>query len=190
MKRNILLLAFSLIITIAAMISSCSHFKREINEVNPAFGKYISAYTSGMVSRKNSIRIELAKGYFETHPVPGNTTTQDSSRSLEVLAALASLPDSTLLDGIFSFEPALPGKAIWISDRVIEYIPNEMLPVNQFYNVKFKLDRLVETEDELETFRFQFSTYPQNLFVTIDGIRSYDDYNIEWQKRGLPLNDH
>ena len=183
MKRNILLLAFSLITAIAVIISSCSHFKREINDINPAFGKYISAYTSGMVSRKNAIRIELAKGYFETHPVLGKTAARDTSaRTVEELVAFATLPDSTLLEGIFSFEPALTGKAIWISDRIIEYIPGEMLPVNQFYNVKFKLDRLMEVEDDFETFRFQFSTYPQNLFVMIDGIRSYDDYNIEWQK--------
>jgi hypothetical protein len=178
MKHKILYLAALLVVTFTIIFSSCIHFKPEINAVDPAFGKYISAYTSGMVSRKTAIRIELAQGYFETHPVLKKPTLMDSAVSI----ASIILPDSTLLEGVFSFEPEIKGKAIWISDRIIEFIPEQSLPVCTFYNVKFNLDELQEVLDDLETFRFQFSTYPQNLFVTVDGLRTYDDYNIEWQK--------
>lgn len=178
MKHKNLYLAASLVVIFTIIFSSCIHFKPEINEVDPAFGKYISAYTSGMVSRKTAIRIELAKGYFETHPVLKKSASVDSVLAIPSII----LPDSTLLEGVFSFEPEIKGKAIWISDRIIEFIPEQSLPVCTFYNVKFKLDELQEVPDDLETFRFQFSTYPQNLFVIVDGLRTYDDYNIEWQK--------
>ena len=183
MKRKTLFLAFLTIITIVALLSSCFHFKAEINEVNPAFGQYISAYTSGMVSRKTSIRIELAKGYFETHPVLNKSSVKDSVLfASPANAQLVALPDSTILEDIFTFEPKIKGKAIWISDRIIEFIPAETLPVNQLYNVKFNLEDVMVVPEDFETFRFQFSTFPQNLFVTVDGLRTYDDYNIEWQK--------
>ena len=183
MKRKILFLASSTIIAVTIILSSCFHFKAEINEVNPAFGQYISAYTSGMISRKTSIRIELAKGYFETHPVLNKSTVKDTTLlAVAEPAQLIVLPDSNLLEDIFSFEPKVKGKAIWISDRIIEFIPAETLPVNQLYNVKFNLEDVMVVPDDFETFRFQFSTFPQNLFVTVDGLRTYDDYNIEWQK--------
>ena len=177
MKHYIFYLAAIIAFSMTITFSSCFHFKPEINEVNPAFGKYISAYTSGMVSRKTNIRVELAQGYFETHPMLKKPILIDS-----VYSSIIDLPDSTLLEDVFSFDPEIKGKAIWISDRIIEFIPEQTLPVCTFYNVKFKLDELQEVPDDLETFRFQFSTYPQNLFVTIDGLRAYDDYNIEWQK--------
>lgn len=177
MKNKIVYLAISTVVAITVILSSCIHFKPEINEVDPAFGKYISAYTSGMVSRKTAIRIELAKGYFESHPVLKMPVLNDTVSSVQT-----TLPDSTLLEDIFSFEPKIDGKAIWISDRIIEFIPKQTLPVNTLYNVKFKLEDVLEVPDDFETFRFQFSTYPQNLFVSIDGLRAYDDYNIEWQK--------
>lgn len=164
-------------------LSSCFHFKPEINEINPVFGQYIAGYTSGMISRKTSIRIEL------THsPLESNTSSSPVVASTDLTTALTTalrtsqLPDSTLLDDIFSFEPEIKGKAIWISDRVIEFIPSEVMPVNQFYNAKFKLNKVMKVADDFETFRFQFSTYPQNLFVSMDGLRTYDDYEIEWQK--------
>ncbi len=183
MKKSFLVLTTAGIIISLAVLSSCFRMKSEVNEINPAFGRYISAYTSGMISRKTSIRIELSKGYFESHPSENLVVSKDSASlaSIELLR-LTALPDSSLLDDIFSFEPEIKGKAHWISDRVIEFIPAGILPVNQFYNAEFKLEQVMDVLDDFETFRFQFSTYPQNLFVSTDGLRAYDDYNVEWQK--------
>lgn len=183
MKPKTLSAAVIVMALIVMILNSCMSFRPEVNEVNPSFGQYISAYTSGMISRKSAIRIELARGYHETHPIKNVPLFKDSV-ALAIFKAnhLASMPDSALLENVFAFEPSLEGKAIWINDRTIEFIPKEVLPVNRFYNVTFKLGKLMEVEDDYEKFRFQFSTYPQNLFVTVDGLRSYDDYNIEWQK--------
>jgi len=47
---------------------SCNH-KTKLIEVDPAFSQYIDAYTSGVISKKNTIRIQLASDVSTTHKV-------------------------------------------------------------------------------------------------------------------------
>lgn len=138
--------------------------KPKIIQIDPAFGEYISGYTSGMVTRKSNIRIEL---------------TQDLKPELR---SPHGIPDSSVLEDIFSFEPRVKGKAVWVNERTIEFIPEETLPTNQFYTVEFDLDRVAEVKRGYKEFVFQFSTFQQTMFVEASGLRNYDDYNIEWQQ--------
>lgn len=166
------------------LLSACVNSGPKIKISNPAFSKYISGYTSGMVSRKSTIRIELAHGINETQAMALPANSRLGSIAIDSIATYtaAQLPDSALLEDAFSFEPEIKGRAIWVSDRVIEFIPAEILPQNQFYDVEFSLKNITKVDAGFERFDFQVATYPQNLFVTVDGLRSYDDYNIEWQK--------
>lgn len=148
----------SIILVGSGIFSSCGS-KPEIFKVDPAYGKYVAAYSSGMVSRQSGIRVELND---------------------EVLKDIKPEDDEVLKD-IFSFEPALEGKAVWISDRVIEFVPTQQLPVNQFYTVDFDLERVANVDNGHETFRFQFATYTQHIYTEVYGLQNYDDYNIEWQ---------
>ena len=184
MKRYTLFSVITILIaTMALILSSCFFSRSGILEVNPAFGQYISAYTSGMLSRKSTVRIELAESYYKSHPIKNPPAFQDSlAAAIYYANKLSALPDSGLLKDIFSFEPAIKGRAVWISDRIIEFIPAETLPVNQLYQARFQLGNVLDVPKEFREFRVQFSTYPQNLFVTVDGLRAYDDYNIELQK--------
>lgn len=184
MKRFLLLLLLTLsALATFTCFNACSFSRPRINEVNPAFGQYISAYTSGMISRKTTVRIELAESYYNSHPIAHVPAFNDTlARAMYYADKLASLPDSTLLDGIFSFEPAIKGKTIWVSDRIIEFIPEETLPPNQLYSYRFALSLVKDVPKEFREFHGQFSTYPQNLFVTIEGLRAYDEYEIELQK--------
>ena len=152
----------SLLFVLGLTFWGCSS-SPEIIKIDPAYGEYISGYSSGMITRKSNIRIELAE----------NVPTVSGEEG--------ALPDSTLLEDIFSFEPAVEGKAVWISDRVIEFIPFETLPANQFYTVDFDLERVAKVKDNYENFKFQFSTFTQTLFVETNGLTSYDDYYSEWQ---------
>lgn len=173
------------------LAAGCFNLKPKVNPVDPAFGRYISGYTSGMVSRKTTIRIELAQSVIDRNTLAASAAL-DSLRVLahntdetplhRVRHTLDGLPDSSLLKDIFRFEPEIRGRAIWISDRVIEFIPSEPLPANQFYNAAFRLEQVLRVPGKFDIFPFQFSTYPQNMFVTVDGLRTYDDYNIELQK--------
>ncbi len=187
MKTKLFLSVSITTLICVVLFTACFQTRPKVNDINPAFGKYISGYTSGMVSRKSTIRIELSHGINEAkNGTPNNQPQIASVNSTQVLntamPALTILPDSSLLNDAFTFEPNIKGRAVWISDRVIEFIPTEILPANQFYNVDFKLKEVTTVDDGFENFKFQLSTFPQNVFVNIDGLRSYDDYNIEWQK--------
>lgn len=160
--NTIYILIFSVVFGL--IINSCGPTKPTILKQNPAYAEYISGYTSGMVSRKDKIRIELSD-------FVGDTANLDEE----------SLPDTSLLEDIFTFEPAIEGKAVWINNRTIEFQPKETLPVNQFYNCEFNLEKVAKVKDGLETFPFQFSTYQQKMYVNIYGLKSVDDFNIEWQ---------
>ncbi|PBQ32680.1 hypothetical protein CNR22_13155 [Sphingobacteriaceae bacterium] len=181
-KISLLFLLFALFGFLAFMFSACSQTRPKVKAVNPSFGKYIAGYTSGMISRKSNIRIELSQSPNEERIAITSINDTAALQALRSAKVMGQLPDSNLLKDAFEFEPALQGKAIWISDRIIEFIPTDIMPVNQFYTVNFKLKEVAKVEDDLENFTFQVSTYPQNIFVNIDGLRTYDDYNIEWQK--------
>ncbi len=186
MKTKLFLFATISTVICIVLFSACFQTRPKINAINPAFGKYISGYTSGMVSRKSTIRIELSRSMNEdktiTASVKPGITVLNTTTAIDTVLRMMQLPDSNLLKDAFTFEPKIKGRAVWISDKVIEFIPSEILPANQFYTVDFKLKEVAKVEDGLENFSFQLSTFPQNIFVTIDGLRSYDDYNIEWQK--------
>lgn len=158
MKTTTLLIYLSIVIGTMGVITSCGS-KPEIYRIDPAYGKYITAYSSGMLGRSSGIRIELSE-----------ETLKDVKPE-----------DPEILEDIFSFEPNLKGKAIWISKRVIEFIPDEKLPVNQFYSVDFDLERVAEVDNGHGNFRFQFATYTQHIYTEVYGLENYDDYNIEWQ---------
>lgn len=152
-----------LVCAIVLSISACGPTKPEIIKVDPAFGEYVSGYTSGMVTRKSNIRVELAD------PMLDKIMNQNGE------------PDSNLIQDIFSFEPELKGRAVWVNERVVEFIPDETLPADQFYTVDFDLERVARVKPNFENFKFQFATYQQAIFVNVNGLQNYDDYNIEWQ---------
>src|SRR5574343_135825 len=89
--------------------------------------------------------------------------------------------NTELLKDIFQFEPEIKGKAVWIGKHAVEFIPDENLPVGQFYTVSFDLQRVAEVDYGHEEFKFQFATYTQHMYVESEGLRSYNEEDIEWQ---------
>lgn len=154
-----------ILLGIVLLFQSCGPTKPEVIKVDPAFGEYVSAYTSGLVTRKSAIRIDLTKSVFE---------------KVKHARKYMDIPDSTLLEEIFVIEPEIKGKAHWVNDRVVEFVPDEILPSSQLYTVSFDLDRIAEVKlDKHETFRFQFATFEQSLFVTTGFLKMYD-YDVEY----------
>ncbi|MFL5751881.1 MAG: alpha-2-macroglobulin family protein [Bacteroidia bacterium] len=158
------LVIFAITILLSA---SCGNSRKKIIQVNPAFARYISGYTSGIVSKRSTIRIQLTEAY----TLPGST------------AANPKFPEvaSEAPAGLFSFEPSLKGKAIWLDNHTIEFTPDEMLGQYQFYDGELNLDKLLNVPKEFETFHFQFATAQQMITVVPDGMRPYNNYDVEWQ---------
>lgn len=133
-----------------AFLYGCSS-DPEIIEVNPEFGKYISGYTSGVISVTDPVRIILADPY----QGPLNLS--------------APLPDD-----VFSFDPQVAGEAIWINPQTIEFRPAETLNSGAIYQVDFQLNGIIPVESGFETFRFSFQTINQNLTLFTEGYRAIE----------------
>ena len=147
-----------------ALITACAPSRPEIFKINPAYGKYVSAYTSGMINRKSTIRVEL------------------SADEIKEIGGPQGEKDKEIIKDIFKFEPEIKGKTVWVSDRIIEFIPEKTLDVGQFYNVEFGLGQVSNTEKEFKKFNFQFSTYQQKMFVRSYGVKNYGNRHINVKK--------
>ena len=103
MKTKLPLLLSAVCLTTIILLSACLNSRPKIYKTNPAFAKYISGFTSGMVSRKSTIRIELAhsvnEGKIAADSAIGSVTNGSiNADSMAVWAAtvLTTLPDSKI----------------------------------------------------------------------------------------------
>ncbi len=144
---------FLVLLVSALCLYACSESRKKLVYINPEFARYISGYTSGTISNGSRIRIELSQ------PV--------------ALSPGASLPDSNMLQKAFTFSPELPGKAVWVSDRVIEYLPAQPMTSNTVYEVEFDLYRVTKVDkSELEEFVFQYATLPLQSTLQVNSPES------------------
>jgi alpha-2-macroglobulin len=133
---------------ILSLFSSCSKKEKWI-EVDPAFSKYIDAYTTGIVSKTTAIRIQLAADANTTHAV-----------------------GEEVKDDLFDFSPSVKGKAFWLDARTIEFKPESWLKPNQLYQAKFKLGKVTKVPDKYDDFKFSLQTIKPSFKISDDGLRS------------------
>lgn len=88
---------FFLLLTIT-VFSSCANSKKDIVP-SAEYAPFVNAYTGGVISQTSNIRIEL---------------TQDQP--------MVDL-NNELKENPFSFSPSLKGKAYWVSNNTIEFVP-------------------------------------------------------------------
>jgi uncharacterized protein YfaS (alpha-2-macroglobulin family) len=156
MKKHLALIVW-LACLIPAVIS-CKDTKK-VKRVDPGFGQYVSAFTSGVVSAESVIQIRLAKDY---------DTEVKSGQELDA--------------GILSFSPSVEGKAYWKSQRIIEFRSNERLKSGQEYKVKLHLSKLLQVDSKYATMNFGFQVIKQNFTFTGEGLQTYDKSDMLTQK--------
>ncbi len=131
------------------MLFSGCHKKHQLIEIDPAYSKYIEAYTSGTISKKSAIRIQLASDANATH-----TLNEPIDKEL------------------FAFTPAVEGKAYWIDARTIEFRPTKDMQVDKLYEVSFKLDEVLKVPGNFSKFQFNVETIKPSFEVTDNGLRA------------------
>ena len=57
------------LISIILFINSCKNKQQKWLDVDPAYAKYVEAYTTGIVSKTSTVRIQLAADAATTHTV-------------------------------------------------------------------------------------------------------------------------
>ncbi len=108
------------------------------------FKDYISAHTGGYISSTSNIKIVMAS------PVPNAVAGEE------------------LKSTCFDFSPAIEGKAVWLNDRSIEFIPTEKFEKGSVYKASFHLGKLREVDKALQDFDFSFKIIPQHFDWQID----------------------
>lgn len=138
-----------LLLISAIILFSCKSSDKWI-EVDPAFSKYIDAYTTGIVSKTSAVRIQLAGSTNTTHTVGEEVT-----------------------ETLFGFSPSVKGKAFWVDATTIEFKPAENLQPDQLYEVEFNLGKVTAvSESKLKKFKFSIQTLKPSFVVKEFGLRS------------------
>ncbi|WP_373838022.1 hypothetical protein, partial [Bacteroides heparinolyticus] len=131
---------------IVSIISSCGTGRKDIIP-SAEYAPYINAYTGGVISQNSSIRIEL---------------TQDQP--------MVDL-NNELKKNPFSFSPSLKGKAYWINNNTIEFVPEERsLKPGELYEGTFQLGEFVNVDSHLKEFNFSFRVQERNFAIHTDPI--------------------
>ncbi|HLZ15869.1 MAG TPA: MG2 domain-containing protein, partial [Cyclobacteriaceae bacterium] len=133
--------------------------KATLAPINPAFGEYISSYTSLSVNSGSTVRIILSRDAVDSAAVG-----EESSSKL------------------FEFTPSIKGITVWLDRRTVEFRPSARLQSGQVYGVSFLLSKLVQVPNELSTFEYAFQVIPQNYELSIDNIRPYVRTELARQK--------
>lgn len=140
---------FFLLLSIV-VLASCTSSKKDIVP-SSEYAPYVNAYTGGVISQTSNIRIEL---------------TQDQP--------MVDL-NNELKENPFSFSPSLKGKAYWVSNNTIEFVPEAgILKPGQFYEGTFQLGKFVEVDGRLKEFKFSFRVQEPNFSLNIEPLTTAD----------------
>jgi len=159
-KKNIKPIFIGSIAVILLGIAAFFVFKKDIrSESQQAYAKYVEAYTSGTISKKSFIRIQLAS-QVKTMGDIGKPDERD----------------------LFSFSPAVKGKTYWIDAQTVEFRPEENLESGETYEVTFALAKVTDTEKELESFDFNFRVINPGLILSQNGLVSQNNTSLNYMK--------
>lgn len=152
---------------IAAFVAAIWYVKADHSPLakskDPAFASYITAYTSGMISRDGSIKIKLTNAF------------SDSSK----MGSLRNL---------FEFSPEIEGQAHMTDAYTIEFKPKNLLPSGTVYEVAFNLGQLLEVPSKLEKFFFEFRTIEQAFELNDLILQASDNNDMRYQQlKGMLL---
>lgn len=148
-----------LISILAIGLYSCSEKVTEKLRVTPNFSKYVSGYTSGVITKQSAIQIQL---------------TEDYTGSINY--------DKPIDKELFTFVPAVSGKAYWVSRNMIEFVPDVPFKSGETYDVHFDLKELVEVEEGCEDFAFNFKTVSLIGDLYIDEVNTPNAEDLKYQQ--------
>lgn len=126
---------FSPILLVILFLVGCQTREKQV-QTEVTFGKYVQAFTSGVISSESTISVYL------NQPVPN---TEIAGKKL------------------FNFSPEIKGETVFLNDRQIEFRPSEPLRSGTVYSAEFLLGEIMQTEAGMQKMPFQFSTIKQSF---------------------------
>lgn len=113
--------------------------------------RYISAYTSGDISRKAQIRVLFV----------GNVGSEGQ--------------DPVQLENYLEFSPALSGKTEWKSPRELAFTPDRELVPGRRYRAVLHIRKFMSLPREYSRFEFSFSVIREFLTINLEGLTPLDE---------------
>lgn len=110
------------------------------------FLEYVSGFTSGTISRKDNISVELA--------------------------SQINVPDA-LPDGLWKISPSVDGSLVK-SGQTLIFSPKSPLKSGQQYVVDVNIGKLAEVPEDLRTFQFAVKTLQQDFSLQLEELRTTD----------------
>ena len=147
-KTPLKMLSWLFLFSSITIFTACKNNKKLVN-IDPEFSKYIDAYTSGVISKKNTVRIVLASDASVTHGI-----------------------NETIEETLFEFSPSVEGKAYWVDAKTIEFKPSKDFTPNELYEVDFKLNKVMSVPSKFKKFTFNIQTIQPSFQVEENGLRS------------------
>ncbi len=147
----------------ALLLFACKG-KKSLAKIDPEFSKYIEAYTSGVISKKNTIRIQLTSDVSTTHTL-----------------------NETIIDELFDFSPTVTGKAYWTDERTIEFRPDKDLTPNELYEIRFRLDKVRKVPSKFNTFTFNVQVIKPSFNVEDNGLKAINNSKDQMSLSGVLL---
>jgi len=143
------------------LLASCKTNRQEIIP-SAEYASYVNAYTGGLISSTSTIRVEL------TADLP----------MVELHSELKKNP--------FRFSPSLKGKAWWINNKTIEFVPEEeALKAGKLYEATFRLGDFVDVDPGMEKFTFTFRVAERYLDLHLEAPRMVSDASDRMQIDGV-----
>jgi len=144
MNRS-LCLAFSILICI--FLNSCHTSNKKTVSDSVAYSEYISAYTSGVISITDDIRINLN------------------------FIADEVIKDQLPAD-LIQLDPSVSGKTTLSDSHTLVFHPDKPFRSGQSYQVTFNLGKIRAVPNTLKQFEFQVKTLDADFSIELNGIRS------------------
>jgi len=135
------------LIALSIVLPSCKSKKPQAQE----WYRYVSAFTSGAVSRKAPIRVLFVDNV--------GTEGEDPSK----------------LEGILKLNPEAAGKTEWQSPRELVFTPAEELQPGKEYKATVHTSRFMKLPREYSRFEFSFMVIQPSLEIDIEGLSPQDE---------------
>ncbi len=155
-KKKILLGALALVTVIIVIIAIVAHSPK-VNCNDPGFAPYISAYTDGTVSKKQTIKVVLNS------------------------ELAAKIDRSVNPDKLFKAYPKANGKCAFVDDRTIEFTPDNSFISGKDYVFAFNLGKIADVPGDYKQFVFPVSIIRQDMKVVIDEQTTTDRETLKYQ---------
>ncbi len=133
-------------------LNSCNDNEKVITEIKPGFEKYISGFTSGVQLSRNTKFIVRFQQSVNDSAIAGQEVIGDA----------------------FDFSPSIKGKTLWIDNRSMEFVPDELLQNSKVYSVSFNVGNFMDVPSDYSSLEYDIRTKDQ-MFRYIDkGLSTYE----------------